>query len=632
MGLDTLSKMEYNDIGQLKNKKIAVKGTNQLQSTDYKYNIRGWLASINGGEVGGADNDKFGMILNYESDLTGTNAPAIKKQYNGNISAMMWKSDNDSDVSAYIYSYDDLSRLSEADYSRKNSSNVWSSSGSYDVSDLEYDLNGNIESLIRYGVSGSAIDNLTYSYSSGNQLKSIMDAVGDSLVGDFAGSANTSYSYTYDHNGNMYIDSSKAISDIGYNYLNLPTQVTFPNGDISYSYDAGGVKLRKKVNDDGNISYKHYIGGIEYDESSSHVFTMSIIHTEEGYVDYDNGNYKKYYVLKDHLGNSRIVIKDSIGNTVVQRTDYYPFGLAIFGENNDFKYLYNGKEIQDIEIDGSSLNLYDYGARFYDPQIGRWHVADAMAEAHFDSNPYHYCFSNPILFIDPIGLDTFNINLDKRSVARVAVADSESHTYIISKDGKVVSSHTLEINEFGLVKFPNSGKGFGRYGTEDAGGTETTEQCEDGSGGSETNTGQGDHYLKAGAAAALFGLSAEMSYKPGGARIDYGDMSNEWGQAPWQSGFKRHSTHGGLSGTNGSGVCIDYRYLDGSNRSFYGNSTSSSFNVISNVVFLNLAGKWGFNKNYVSNKDVWKLGPGKATPNGKQVGGHNDHGHLTYTK
>jgi hypothetical protein len=42
----------------------------------------------------------------------------------------------------------------------------------------------------------------------------------------------------------------------------------------------------------------------------------------------------------------------------------------------------------------------------YDPQLGRYHVTDPLAEWHFNYNPYHYCFNNPINFIDPFGLDT----------------------------------------------------------------------------------------------------------------------------------------------------------------------------------------------------------------------------------
>jgi len=50
------------------------------------------------------------------------------------------------------------------------------------------------------------------------------------------------------------------------------------------------------------------------------------------------------------------------------------------------------------------MNWYDYGARFYDPQIARFHSVDPLAELYYHITPYRYGLNNPMRFVDAFGL------------------------------------------------------------------------------------------------------------------------------------------------------------------------------------------------------------------------------------
>ena len=379
-----LSVNDYDELGRLKSTAFH----NEVTSTSFEYNVRNWLAQIN--------NPLFHQTLYYTN---GTGTPC----YNGNISSMTWKA-NSPAIKGYRFTYDGLSRLKDAIYGEGE--NLATNPNAFNEQVLGYDKNGNILGLKRFGrISDSTyglIDNLSMNYE-GNQLKKVKDsAISNAYADDFEFKSKNekSVEYIYDVNGNLKQYLDKKITDIQYNFLNLPSRIRFEDGSsTSYLYSADGVKLQTTHVIEGVTTTTDYCGGMIYENG-----VLKQVLTEVGYITFNGENPTYHYLLKDHLGNNRVVI-DQTGK-VEEVNHFYPFG-GVFAETPSVQpYKYNGKELDRK----NGLDLYDYGARHYDVALGRWNVVDPLSEKNFEMSPYVYCANNPVRNIDPIGMDWYETN------------------------------------------------------------------------------------------------------------------------------------------------------------------------------------------------------------------------------
>ncbi len=495
--IEFLNINSYDQLGQLISKEVGGSGMNTLQTVNYTYNIRRWLTDINGVDqvMDGRNKDLFTFRINYQ--IPQNNSKAL---FNGNISETYWKTRSDGQKRMYKYNYDGLNRLENASFENLNQNIV----NTYNET-LTYDKNGNITSLFRTGgyenpLGALTIDNLNYQYypNSKNQLKKVVD-LSNSLQGfkdDSNGTleGDTNDDYLYDSNGNMTKDENKNITSIVYNYLNLPIKIIFGTGstssNITYTYDATGIKLKKVVSSTSTVSTTEYLNGFQYNNNILQFFP-----TSEGYVNhtFDTVESKSYfnyvYNYTDHLGNIRLSYtwdEEIQDVNILEENHYYPFGLKhgsynetkkaydgtelislISGEsikrpilvqvaNSGYQYQYQGQERQD-EL---GLNWDSFKWRNYDYAIGRFMSVDPLAEKYNTWSPYTFSGNRVIDARELEGLEPVPIQY---YIAYIQVKDFVSNlfTYNVYDDfssGKSEKVPGSGINIKGAPLSGNSGR------------------------------------------------------------------------------------------------------------------------------------------------------------------------------
>ncbi|WP_025739446.1 RHS repeat domain-containing protein [Aquimarina pacifica] len=459
---------EYYETGALKRLNLA----EGLQGIDYVYNLNGALKGINhpnlaGSDPGNDNKDLFGMTINYyNGDYKRTNTPTYVPslpegidQYNGNIKSIIWSTNGHSDKDRYYYKYNKNNWLEGASFNEEieinsslepeelrnqpvltseiaeatkkvkltdgfsitatntltfkakisNGAGV-NSNGDYNVYDITYDANGNIQTLNRNKDGGSAankMDQLSYQYKTDkpNQLLRVDDATGNVAGADDIGDQN-GQNYEYNTIGQLIKNNEENISYI-YNTSGLVAEIQKDDIPlVKFFYNDKNHRVRKESYnpENGNLTYtEHYVRDASGTAMAIYrdgaVIENTIYGTNRLGVHKSDGT--SLYQLTDHLGNVRAVVGKTTDGTefeIKSATDYYPGGMVMPNRNmvGDYRYGYQGEFAEtDPETGKVAFEL-----RLYDPRINRWMTTDPAKQY---ASPYMSMGNNWANQVDPDG-------------------------------------------------------------------------------------------------------------------------------------------------------------------------------------------------------------------------------------
>jgi RHS repeat-associated protein len=362
--------------------------------------------------------DDLNRTTEIKRYVDGSNDEILMDNTQYDTEGLLTQLDYGNDLQA-TFSYDSLDRISTID--------VKNGATSFLDLDYTYDSNNNITQLVNGWRDTSSTWNSeteSYSYDGLDRLTSASCTSWSHTytydkVGNRTGKGSVTYtintvnevtalsdgtSFTYDDNGNR-TQKTKGTDtwDYTYDYADRLTKVEENSSTTGeYVYDGKSKRLQATENST-TTTYIHFGYGVLYEETSS---------TSAAYVYGPTGLLAKrttagqeshtYYYHTDHLESTRLVTDES--KNIISAITYHPFGEPDDKEGSE-DFLFTGKE-------RDSTGLFYYGARYYDPDIGRFLTRDPMRKMDIENpqnlNKYTYCLNNPVKFIDPDGAECLN--------------------------------------------------------------------------------------------------------------------------------------------------------------------------------------------------------------------------------
>jgi RHS repeat-associated protein len=172
--------------------------------------------------------------------------------------------------------------------------------------------------------------------------------------------------------------------------------------DDTYVIDLQNRRIGKKVNGvlTQGFLYQDQLNPVAELDGSGNVVARFVYATGINVPDYVVKDGVTYRIITDHLGSPRVIINVATGE-VVQRMEYDEFGKVLLDTNPGFQPFGFAGGIYDKDT-----GLVRFGARDYDPEVGRWTCKDPI-KFYGGTNLYSYVKNDPINWIDKFGLARF---------------------------------------------------------------------------------------------------------------------------------------------------------------------------------------------------------------------------------